>query len=151
LGELRTQLKLPSFVASKSGGKGGFDAASIEVALPDQSMEALRQQVFGTASVIMPTVKSLTRALGNQFTTQQNSIRGKLVNLALTHPGAPVKAMALVDKAKPKDSAVLVRGEPGSKGSLAPRQFLAVLAGNDRKPFTDGSGRLELARAVASQ
>ena len=30
-----------------------------------------------------------------------------------------------------------------------PRQFLAVLSGKDRKPFSDGSGRLELARAIA--
>jgi hypothetical protein len=31
-----------------------------------------------------------------------------------------------------------------------PRQFLAVLAGDKRQPFKDGSGRLELARAIAS-
>ncbi len=29
-----------------------------------------------------------------------------------------------------------------------PRQFLAVLAGEQRKPFTHGSGRLELAQAI---
>ena len=32
-----------------------------------------------------------------------------------------------------------------------PRQFPAVLSPDDRKPFTDGSGRLELARAIASK
>jgi hypothetical protein len=31
-----------------------------------------------------------------------------------------------------------------------PRQFLAVLSGEKRRPFTQGSGRLELAQAVAS-
>jgi Protein of unknown function (DUF1553) len=31
-----------------------------------------------------------------------------------------------------------------------PRRFLAVLSGSERKPFTRGSGRLELARAIAS-
>ena len=32
-----------------------------------------------------------------------------------------------------------------------PRRFLAVLSGPDRQPFRDGSGRLELARAIASR
>jgi hypothetical protein len=30
-----------------------------------------------------------------------------------------------------------------------PRQFLSVLAGDKRRPFTEGSGRLEMARAIA--
>jgi Protein of unknown function (DUF1553) len=32
-----------------------------------------------------------------------------------------------------------------------PRQFLEILAGENRKPFTNGSGRLELAQAIASR
>jgi hypothetical protein len=33
---------------------------------------------------------------------------------------------------------------------VVPRQFLAVLAGDKREPFKEGSGRLELAHAIAS-
>ena len=36
-------------------------------------------------------------------------------------------------------------------GEEAPRQFLAILSGAKRQPFTHGSGRLELARAIASK
>ena len=57
--------------------------------------------------------------------------------------------MALVDREKPRDSAVLLRGNPGNRGPEAPRRFLEVLAGPDRPRFSDGSGRLELARAIA--
>src|SRR5207247_7010561 len=32
-----------------------------------------------------------------------------------------------------------------------PRRFLQILAGDDRKPFTQGSGRLELAQAIANK
>src|SRR5262249_14508294 len=39
---------------------------------------------------------------------------------------------------------------PGRRGDAVPRQFLAVLSGPERKPFAQGSGRLELARAIAS-
>ena len=44
-----------------------------------------------------------------------------------------------------------MRGNPGNPGPTVPRQFLCVLAGEDRKPFGAGSGRLELARAIASR
>src|SRR5438270_788819 len=37
------------------------------------------------------------------------------------------------------------------RGAEVPRQFLAVLSGPDRKPFKEGSGRLELAKAIASK
>ena len=44
---------------------------------------------------------------------------------------------------------VFLRGNPYNLGPAVPRQFLACLSGPDRKPFADGSGRLELARAIA--
>jgi hypothetical protein len=42
-----------------------------------------------------------------------------------------------------------LRGNPNNLGPSAPRQFLAVLSAGKQKPFRDGSGRLELARAIA--
>jgi hypothetical protein len=47
------------------------------------------------------------------------------------------------------DPRVFVRGNPANPGDEVPRRFLEVLAGTDRKPFAEGSGRLELARAIA--
>src|SRR5208282_6885660 len=46
---------------------------------------------------------------------------------------------------------VLLRGNPNNPGEAVPRQFLRVLAGDQRKPFAKGSGRLELAQAIASK
>jgi hypothetical protein len=43
-----------------------------------------------------------------------------------------------------------LRGNPEKLGDEAPRQFLSVLSPADAKPFAQGSGRLELARAIAS-
>ena len=36
-------------------------------------------------------------------------------------------------------------------GDEVPRQFLSVVAGPDRQPFQKGSGRLEMAQAIASR
>jgi hypothetical protein len=46
---------------------------------------------------------------------------------------------------------VYVRGDPAQQGPVAPRRFLRVLAGDEPPRFTKGSGRAELADAIASK
>jgi len=71
--------------------------------------------------------------------------------LELTHPGAPARAMVVADAVKPQDSRVFMRGQAEVKGEVVPRRFLEVLSpGGKPQPFKDGSGRLELARDIAS-
>jgi mono/diheme cytochrome c family protein len=55
----------------------------------------------------------------------------------------------LNDKDKPADMNILIRGDRNNKGDLAPRRFLAILSGEDRPLFHQGSGRLQLAEAIA--
>lgn len=74
----------------------------------------------------------------------------ELSRLELEHPGAPQRAMALTDNSQPQNARVFVRGNPNNSGEEVPRQFVEVVAGKSRQPFTRGSGRLELARAIAS-
>ncbi|MFM9961729.1 MAG: PSD1 and planctomycete cytochrome C domain-containing protein [Planctomycetaceae bacterium] len=59
-------------------------------------------------------------------------------------------AMTLTEEAKPFDPYIFLRGQQGNHGPQVPRQFLSVVAGSDRKPFANRSGRLELAQAIAS-
>lgn len=59
--------------------------------------------------------------------------------------------MLLRDAEQAVNARVLVRGNPATPGDEVPRRFLRVLSGDQRRPFRDGSGRLELARAIASQ
>jgi cytochrome c553 len=63
-------------------------------------------------------------------------------------PDAPPRAMVLNDLPKPVQPHVFLRGNPATLGPAVPRQFLSALQPT-RKPFTDGSGRLDLARAIA--
>jgi cytochrome c553 len=69
-----------------------------------------------------------------------------------TSPAAPPKADVLVDVAEPRDYPVLVKGEAQNKGPVVPRHFLSILSPDPKHPapFRSGSGRLELARAIAS-
>jgi hypothetical protein len=56
----------------------------------------------------------------------------------------------VIADAKPTDLEVFIRGNPARRGEPAPRRFLRALSEDEPKPFTQGSGRLELANAIAS-
>lgn len=64
-------------------------------------------------------------------------------------PGNEPSPLRLVDRTRPVEPFIFVRGNAGNRGDRVPRQFLAALS-SDRTPFSDGSGRLELARAISS-
>ncbi len=72
-------------------------------------------------------------------------------DLLLTDPGSPPRAMVVEDMPKPHNSPILIRGDASNRGAVVPRQFLEILSGPNRKPFTIGSGRLELAEAIANK
>lgn len=83
----------------------------------------------------------------NRYNQLNNAVNG----VAITHPGAPPRAMILQDRAQPVEPVIFKRGVPGNRGERVPRRFLQILEMVDQgKTFTDGSGRLELAKAIAS-
>ncbi len=71
------------------------------------------------------------------------------VDRRLIELGTPA-ALVLAERAPGPDPRVFNRGLPSNPGAEVPRRFLEVLAGPGRQPFRDGTGRLELARAIAS-
>ncbi len=77
-------------------------------------------------------------------------LQAEMEKLKKAVPPAPPMAHALAE-ATVGDMHVYVRGNPAQQGDLAPRRFLRVLAGDNPPHFTRGSGRLELAQAIASK
>jgi mono/diheme cytochrome c family protein len=63
---------------------------------------------------------------------------------------APPRAMALEDLPKPIEPRVFIRGNSTNLGETVPRRFLRVLSEGEPEAFQNGSGRLELAQAIAS-
>lgn len=59
--------------------------------------------------------------------------------------------LRMVDAPNPHNVQVFIRGNSGNRGAEAPRRFLVALAGEGRKNFEKGSGRLELAEAIISR
>jgi hypothetical protein len=56
----------------------------------------------------------------------------------------------LADAAQPSEPAIFLRGSPDQRGPTVPRRFLACLSAGEPVPFAEGSGRRELAEAIAS-
>ncbi|MCS7023230.1 MAG: PSD1 and planctomycete cytochrome C domain-containing protein [Bryobacteraceae bacterium] len=52
------------------------------------------------------------------------------------------------DREKVRNERVRIRGNAENLGEEAPRRFLSILSQGPAKPFTQGSGRLELAEAI---
>jgi hypothetical protein len=80
-------------------------------------------------------------------------LESALTEVKKNPPPTPEFAMAMSDSAHPSDGRVFHHGNPGNPGDVAPRRFLLALSkpGVEREHWTDGSGRLELAQAIASK
>ena len=73
-----------------------------------------------------------------------------LADLVAKHPGAPMRAMAMMED-KPFDAKVFLRGNPKTPGPDAPRAWFTVLSPPDRRPWPkESTGRRELAECIAS-
>ncbi len=140
-GTLLTEAAEKGREAEKSGAK----------TLAEPGWEPLRLVLQGDDGALAVKADTLTRLLDRPDKNKLNSLDQAVAAVRASHPGSPPRAMVLDDAPKPIEPRVLVRGNVGRPGKQVPRQFLAVLSGPDRKPFKDGSGRLELARAIASQ
>jgi Protein of unknown function (DUF1553)/Protein of unknown function (DUF1549)/Planctomycete cytochrome C len=118
--------------------------------LPDADAEAIRQTLMGKGGwfdLDADKVLAASRLLG-AGRKSLGDLQKAITEIEASHPGAPPRAMTLIDLPKPITPFVLLRGEPGRRGDRVPRQFLSLLSGDDREPFKEGSGRRELAEAI---
>jgi mono/diheme cytochrome c family protein len=121
-------------------------------ALPDADREGLRQILYGSGTPIMALDSGeLQRFMDTPAQQKLRALKRKVDETDATHPGAPPRAMALLDNTTPTEPVVFKRGNPNNPGDKVPRQFLEIVAGPNRRPFTKGSGRLELAESIASR
>ena len=117
----------------------------------DASIEAVRQILRAENAPTDIDRKDLRHVLNTADQQHRRALRRKLDELAATHPGSPARAMAMEDAPAPVEPVIFKRGNPGNAGAQVPRQFLTVLEPAKPEPFKQGSGRLELARKIASK
>jgi hypothetical protein len=132
-------------------------AATNQAAAPtalDPDQEPIRQILYGSDSPVnVPNgaIVDIEWLFDESVRIELTKLQAEIDRWMINSPGAPPHSVILADRSQPRNGRVFLRGNPANKGPEVPRQFLQVLAGANRKPFTHGSGRLELAQAIASR
>ncbi|MBC8354634.1 MAG: DUF1553 domain-containing protein [Planctomycetes bacterium] len=119
------------------------DSANERLATAKQELEAVNKQVAAAKTEIeelkkipgfeVPVADSLTeeQVRVEEITTERMKI--------VYYPD------------KPRDLNIFVRGDAGRLGPLVKRRFLQILSDGEPTIFSEGSGRLELAMAIANR
>ncbi|MCW5976925.1 MAG: PSD1 domain-containing protein [Bryobacteraceae bacterium] len=94
--------------------------------------------------------EKIDRFLAPQWKEHLAGLRAERDRLSDELPEEYPFLMSIADVEKPKPMRVHLRGSEDNLGEEAPPQFLTVLGDGEPRPFTNGSGRLELANAIAS-
>lgn len=119
--------------------------------LSDREREALHQVLYGPEAPPNVPLTQAEQLFNRADRNKLRDLRKKVDQLKATHPGAPAHAMTLEDAPTLSNPHVFVRGNPNNLGDEVPRRFLTVLSNGSQQPFKQGSGRLELAHAIASK
>jgi len=124
----------------------------------NEADEQLRQVLYGPDS---PAVVENDEQAQNLYHINENNdlrsldqeAQNKIVQFIDT---VPPRAMTLTDREEPRDAAMHLRGDWRRKGQKTERRFLQMLSGesfaavDSGKPYREGSGRRELAEAIAN-
>ncbi len=119
---------------------------------PTQADQAALWDLFHrNDSPLVVDVQATHAAVNRAEINRLKQLEGAIESWQVTAPGAPPRAMALLDRERPVEPVVFLRGDPARRGPRVPRRFLQLLAGPNAPPFRDGSGRRELAEAIANR
>jgi len=94
--------------------------------------------------------KQIDRFLTGEEKSQVGAMREHLNELKKALPAQYPFLHAITDVEKPADLPLHLRGDPHNLGDPVPRRFLPILSRSEPQAFRGGSGRLELANAIAS-
>ena len=118
------------------------------VAKPQGKAGDMVNALFGDKGVFPLRDADVAAGMSPDRKATYEKMRAEQAELAKKAP-PPVKVAHGLVETTPTDLKVYLRGNPAKQGDVAPRRFLHVLAGDNPKRFTEGSGRKELAEAIA--
>jgi len=116
--------------------------------LAESSEDPKLEAALSPSSVNYESIFPLLETKGQQYVRK---LRRELEAIKTNHPGAPPRAMTMVDRPSPREPRVFERGDPARRGKKVPRHFLQVIKGKERSPFISGSGRQEMALDIADK
>lgn len=124
--------------------------AKLKISGPESDFEQIRKAFTQNNGLLdfQPADVEKTAPNTTSARAEYRKLYSELAELENTHPGAPIRAMAVKDTAKPTQPVVFVRGDPAKRGEAVERRFLEILDPK-KTPFSSTqSGRKELAEAI---
>jgi cytochrome c553 len=126
----------------------------LPVRFDDPQKELLRQVLYGAESPCLVPQESLP-SISTYFAVRTElpkiwKFQNEIEELLSRQPAPPAFAVILQDRNAIELPRIFRRGNPQTKGDEVPLQAPFVITGEKREPFKNGSGRLELAEALAS-
>lgn len=114
------------------------------------SYRQIRHHLIGEGTPFDLSDEEAIRLTNRTISDLANGKKGAIHGLNLSSPGSPPRAMAMQEDAKPKETHVLLRGNPLARGEVVKPRFLSVLPGSRDHVFEDGHRRLDLATSVVA-
>jgi len=93
--------------------------------------------------------KEVEKKLPEESKIKLSGIRAEIEELKKSEPPKPPNAHVLAESGS-ADMHIALRGDLRKKGEVAPRRFIEIIGGKERKKYTQGSGRIELSESVIS-
>ncbi|MEO6034244.1 MAG: DUF1553 domain-containing protein, partial [Verrucomicrobiota bacterium] len=159
-GETNSPLpRLASLLREKSADTTELQAAALEIqqSLESGSSAGLKEDLLTARGAFWFPIRSNEKLFSSETTKSLATLKMELAGLKNTPPPPVLFAHGLQDGGVPESSMagfhdvkIHVRGRYDRLGDLEPRRFPRILAGDEQKPITEGSGRLQLADWIAS-
>ena len=119
--------------------------------LDKMKQQLVNELFYANNSVFQLSDGQVRASLPAEKKKQLDDLTASLTQLQKSDDAKPLPITHALTETTAADMPVYQRGNPAKLGEIAPRRFLRILGGDDPQRFTQGSGRLELADAVASK
>lgn len=116
--------------------------------VPEAIAEELDEDERRKPGVLKLTDGALERRLSADFRLHITKLRADIDVFKKAMPPRPPAVFGIAEAEQPSDLKVFLRGNPYTFGVNAPRALPSLLNNGESKPFTTGSGRLELAEEI---
>ncbi len=110
----------------------------------------LEKVLMGTDSPVNVSDEMPGKLFGRSDRDQQRELQRQADEWRAATPANLACAMALKDRGTPMPQKLMRRGNPNLLGEVVPARLPTFLGGCDEHPFSQGSGRKELAEALMS-
>jgi hypothetical protein len=129
------------------GKDNGILANAVLVSL-ERDKYFLWKDLYGPTGLFRYGNRKIDRFLSGEWKNHLESLRAELARLKTAQGPQYPFLHAVRDVKNPRNLRVALRGNPDTPGDEAPRRSLSILADGAPRPFTKGSGRLELAESI---